>query len=224
MRPNRFAVGPLATADDNGVALSQAVAAAGFLTLTGAALVNADGVAVMDVPRRIIVTSSGNDTGITFTIVGNNGLNGSGNPITETITGASGGAASTSLDFGTVESVYASGAAAGTVIVGTNGVASSPWQMVNTNEDPVNLTVAVVVSGTVNYDLEYTYDDVLGQYDGQGNWQPPGLPTVWDDATMVNETGNEETTFSLPIAFWRITLNSGTGSLAVTAIQAGIRG
>src|SRR5258708_3372590 len=58
------------------------------------------GVATLDTQRRIIVTSGGNDTGITFTIfgAGDNGV-----PISETVTGATSAAsAQTNQDFKTV--------------------------------------------------------------------------------------------------------------------------
>ena len=57
----------LGAAVANGISLTQAPAAAPLL-LNGASVVN--GVAVLDVPRRIIITSSGNDSGITFKITG----------------------------------------------------------------------------------------------------------------------------------------------------------
>src|SRR5512135_871782 len=74
--------------------------------------------------RRVIITSGGNDTGITFTITGTNST---GSTIVEVLVGANAGAAQTNQDFATVRSIVPSAAVAGTVSSGTNGVASSSW-------------------------------------------------------------------------------------------------
>ena len=66
MQPISVTVGPLDAADDNGIAQSQTTAGAADLTLNGALV--SGGVATFDSPRQVIITSGGNDTGVTFTI------------------------------------------------------------------------------------------------------------------------------------------------------------
>src|SRR6185437_3174379 len=110
----------LAAASANNIALSQSPAGAGNLTLNGAAV--AAGVATLDTQRRVLITSAGTDTGITFTVYGGNQ---SGSAISETVAGGSLGIpVSTTQDFLTVTRVAASGASASTVTVGTSGVGS----------------------------------------------------------------------------------------------------
>ena len=69
---------------------------------------------------QITFVSSGNDTGITFTVTGVRVGDLTGTT-TEVVTGASGAAANTTNYFARVTSVVASGAAAGTVSIGTVG-------------------------------------------------------------------------------------------------------
>jgi hypothetical protein len=101
--------------------------------------------------------------------------------------------------------------------VGTNGVASSPWKTVNKEFGPTALSIGCVISGTVNYTVEYTYDDPNNTL-GNG----PAIPQPWSHATLVNKAVSADGIISSPIYAWRLTLNSGTGAVTATGIQAGI--
>lgn len=199
----------LAAADDNGIATSQSPAGAGDLTLDGVLV--SGGVATLDTGRRVIVTSGGDDTGITFTIYGTTE---SGTAISEAITGANAGAAATSLDFKTVTRVAISAASAGTVIVGTNGVGATPWQPVNRAIVAMNVGFGVVVSGTVNYTVQYTYDDVIAD--------ASTVPTAWNLSSLASKAVDTDGNIASPFFAWRLLVNSGTGTATITAIQAGI--
>lgn len=101
---------------------------------------------------------------------------------------------------------------------------STTAQLVNFNAQPVNLSIAVVVTGTANYTVQYTYDDIMGLPDPY-SWSPTTPSPVWfNDPILAATTTTADTTFNDPIQAWRVTLNSGSGSLAIKAIQAGIRG
>lgn len=93
-----------------------AVAAAGALALIAAAL-------TLDVPRNLILTSAGNDSGITFTVLGKDEY---GVVMSEVITGANIGVAAGKKAFKTITSISASAAAAGTVSVGFGNVLGLP--------------------------------------------------------------------------------------------------
>ena len=88
----------LGAAVANGISLTQAPAAAPLL-LNGASVVK--GVAVLDVPRRIIITSSGNDSGITFKITGTSRSEMSGAVFSETVAGTNAGIAASTQDIAT---------------------------------------------------------------------------------------------------------------------------
>lgn len=90
-------------------------AAAGALTLDNTAL---------DVGRNVTITSSGNDSGVTFTVTG---YDGHGQLVVEDITGANIGTAAGAKTFKNILSIVSSGAAAGTVAVGDGDVLGLPY-------------------------------------------------------------------------------------------------
>ena len=153
----------LESASTTAVCTAQAVAAAGDLTIDGASA--SGGVATLDQARRVLITSAGDDSGITFTVYGTNST---GNTISEVLTGSNAGTVQSTMDFKTVTQVAASGAAAGNVSVGTSGVASTPWQVLDFARNPVNVGMRFNVSGTVNFTLELTMDDPNSVLNPQG--------------------------------------------------------
>ena len=149
-----------------GIANAQALAQAGALILNGSL---SAGFATLDAPRRVIVSSSGNDTGITWTITGNQRPELGGQVVAETIAGANAGDAQSTQDFGTVTSIVGSGATAGTVTAGTNGVASGPLVLWDQQFQVFAVSIAgFVLSGAPTWQVDYTYDDPFG------TWQPNG--------------------------------------------------
>jgi len=106
-------------ADPNGFSASAQVANNAALVLGGAL---ADGGAVtLGSARTVSITSGGDDSGISFTVVGTD-LDGVS--LTESITGADTGAATGSKYFKTIVSITAVGDPAGTVLAGTTGSAA----------------------------------------------------------------------------------------------------
>ncbi len=213
----------LAAASANNICLSQSIAAAGNLVLNGTNVTA--GIATLDAQRRILITSAGNDSGITFTIYGTTG-GATGTIQQEVVTGSNASTAASKLDFYTVTRIATSAATASTVTVGTNGVGASPWVMVNYHAQPVNLSFAAVVTGTINYTLQYTYNDfwtVAGPATG-GTSVASTIQTAFNDPVLVSLTANAEGTLQFAATGWRVLVNSGTGTVAVTGIQAGIIG
>lgn len=187
----------IVAAVSNGVALSQTLGAAGNLTLNGSLV--SGGVATLDsggAARRLIITSAGDDSALTWTITGTKRDPGnSSNAIaaTETLAGAAAGASAMSLtDFLTVTQIAGSGATTGAVTAGTNGVASAPAVPLDNYEPLFEASaVAYVTSGTPTYQLEVTYDDVYG------TWLQAGQPVVWMPwQDMVGKTTNAQTILS----------------------------
>lgn len=204
----------LAAASANNIALSQSRASAGLLTMNGAAV--SGGVATLDTQRRVLITSAGTDTGITFTITGTNQ---SGALISEVVPGGSSGTPAQSvLDFLTVASVRASGATAAAVTVGTSAVGSTPWANVSISITPFSLPVVTVVNGSVTYSLETTADDFWTPVQPTQATPVPGVQST----IMKNATTASDITLSAPVTGWRLTVSAGTGSVTATGIQAGI--
>ena len=80
---------------------------------------------------------------------------------------------------------------------------------------PFNITLSVQVTGTVNYTVQYTFDDVQASTytPASGNWiAHPNLTT---------QTATLDSNLAYPATAVRIILNSGTGSVRFTVIQAG---
>ena len=121
MRSVIISCGPYATPSATNIRTATSVAT-GTVTLNGSLYSSATGLATLDQPRRVLFTSSGNDTGITFTVYGTDWND---MPVSEVVTGANATTTYTVYDFKTVTSVVASGASAGTVSIGTNAIASS---------------------------------------------------------------------------------------------------
>lgn len=125
--PGAFAAvinGALAAgATANNIAASQSAAGAADLTINGALAVS--GVAYLVTPGSVSITSAANDTGITFTVYGL-AYNAKGGPfgVVETVTGSNTSTVATINTFSRVTRVATSGATAGNVTVGTNGIAT----------------------------------------------------------------------------------------------------
>lgn len=197
-------------ASANNIAQSQSPGAAGYLTLNGSTVSSGVAtVATAGTERAIIITSGGNDSGRTFTVVGTNA---DGSQITSSVAGANIGVATLPAYFRTVSSVYIDGASAGTVTVGTTAVGASRPINVDTALNPINVTVSTVVTGTVNYTLQYTLSDFFGSN-----------ALVWnDDVVLAAQTASGVNSYAMPITGVRTLINSGTGSVVTTVQQSGL--
>ena len=89
-------------------------------------------------------------------------------------------------------------------------VGSTSTIVINTNVTPVNIGFAVVVTGTVNYSVQFSYDDPAD-----------GFTTWFDDVTITSKTGNEDGSILFPITGMKVLVNSGTGTVAVGAGTGG---
>lgn len=208
MRPITATVGPLAAASANNIALSQTPGAAGALTLNGSLV--AGGVATLDNPRRILITTA--DTTHTFTVTG---ATPTGSVLSEVV-GPITTSAFTAQDFKTVTSVTINGAATAAVTVGTNGIASTPWVRLDEWASPP-VGIQCDVTGTVNYTVQSTYDDPNSPTDPVSVSAMTWINT--NDTSAVGATGAVQTNYLFTPTYVRALLNSGTGSVAMKVIQ-----
>jgi len=217
----------LVAAVANGIATSQAVGAAGPLTINGS--LASGGVATMDVARRIIIASAGADSAKVFTVTGTSR---DGNTQSETITGvATPTPVQSVLDYKTVTSILASAATAGNITVGTNSVGSSVWVVDNFLASSWALAGNITCPAATTYTLEYTIDDpndigrTLFSEPQQFSVNPASfIPAhVYVYTTISGATGDSRFGFPEgPIFAHRVTVNSGTGQVVMQSIQAGI--
>lgn len=211
MRPTTITAGPLTASSANNVALSQTPSGAAKVTLNGS--LASGGVATISPAARIAINSAGNDSGVTFTI---SGLDWAGNPISETVTGANVGAASSVLDYGAVTSITSSGATASTITVGTTGLGASPMLRFD-DYSPAVVEAQFVVTGTVNYSWQQSFDD---PNDIAQNTPISRAAMTWDvsGSNIVNTTATATVELHAP-RFGRIQINSGSGSVRGTFTQ-----
>ena len=101
-----------------------------------------------------------------------------------------------------------------TVVVRTGTGSSNPVPM-DAYLTPFNVGIGVVVTGTVDYTVQHTFDDVFAKnyVAASGNW--------FNHPTLLNQTANADGNYAFPVTAIRITVNSGTGSAAMYIIQAG---
>jgi VCBS repeat-containing protein len=207
MRPIRI-TRALLTADDNGIAEVQQLVGAGDLTLNGALV--AGGIAQLTSQRKVGMFSAGNISTVVFTIYGTDQV---GNTISDTITGINNTTVSTTLDFLTVTRIAASAAVGSDVIAGTTGVGASQPIPLDMYLDPFNVSLFCDVTGTVNYTAQFTFDDVFAS----------AGPYTWaNHPDLTAATADGDGTYISPVTATRLVTNSGTGSIVMTVLQAGV--
>ncbi|HEY1806015.1 MAG TPA: hypothetical protein VGG45_16195 [Terracidiphilus sp.] len=207
----------LAAASANNISLSQSLAGAGKLLLNGSTA------GVLDTQRRVLITSAGNDSGLTWTITGTND---GGAAIKDSVAGGNIAAVASNLDFASVTSIASSGATAAAVTVGTNTVGSSPWAIYDDTIVGSQMSVYVqLISGSGNVSIEYTYTPFLGGPGIQSAiaYAPPNIvPTPVLHPQLQNLAATTEGAIDFTIHAWRLTVNSGTGQWKAYGRQAGL--
>lgn len=197
----------LAAADDDGVAQNQTPSGAGNLTLNGALV--SGGVATLattGVVRQVLITTASDESAKTLTIYGTNA---DGAAISETVTGPNATTGTTTMYYQTVTRVAVSAAFTGNVKVGTNGVGSS--RIVNPDYfvDQFQIGVGSVVSGTVNFTVQVTYEDI----------QSLSALTWFDVTALAGKTASTDAAITTPCRGLRVKINSGTGTVTTNIIQ-----
>lgn len=215
----------------NGICLSQQPAAAGALTLNGSLVTS--GVATLDAARRILVSSTGADSAVVFTITGTDR---GGSVQSSTVTGVTSTASQyTSRDFLTVTGVSSSAGTAGNITVGTNQVGSSVWVVDDFLARFWALGGGVSGPTGTTYTVESTFDDPndVGQslvaMPQQFSMNPASnIPALaWANPAVSGASGNNLFSYTTPIFAHRVTINSwtgsgGSGTVVMQSIQAAL--
>lgn len=195
----------LAAASANGYANDVAYSGGGYaLTATTAG----DGCAH---PVVILGNAATNHSAKTFTLVGTDA---NGVAQTETMAGPNGAVTVTSAKrYKTLTAVTVSATTgADTFDIGWTALASTPWVPLDTMQSHFAVGVGVaLVSGSANYDLEHTYDEV-----------DTTTPTqvAYNNATMAAKTASFDVGLTYPVKAVRLDINSHTnGVLRFTVLQ-----
>lgn len=201
-------LGALASAVANSIALSQTPSAA--LTLNGALV--SGGVAILSAPARITITPASDESGKTFTVTGTDA---SGNTITETMAGTNATLFTSKLTYKTITAISISSAAAGAVTVGNSQSGSVMIALDSWAHPQVGLQISV--TGTVNYTVQSSFDNPNDPVN------PVALASMqWvdsSDSAVVSATATKQSSFAYAPLWMRVVLNSGSGSLLITAVQ-----
>jgi hypothetical protein len=136
--------GPVFAGGTSQVASGQTLGGAGFLTLSGSKV--SGGVARSDVPRQVTLTSTGNLSGVTFTVRGKDVR---GRKVTAQLAGPNNNTVATGKTFVEVESIYASGAVGTAVSAGFSNSLGLPFFVPNANYKIVGMVDGVSETITV---------------------------------------------------------------------------
>lgn len=95
------------------------------------------------------------------------------------------------------------------------GTAPSPVAAIDHYISPSNVALNVQVTGTVDYTVQYTFDDIFAaDYNpSTGNWT--------NHPTLTAQTTTKDSNIAYPVRGVRILLNSGNGTAKLTVIQGG---
>lgn len=96
-------------------------------------------------------------------------------------------------------------------IVSKTGVGSSDPLVMNTNISPFNVGFGVLVTGTVDYTVQHTFDDPAS-----------GFSTWFSHPTVAGETTNQDGNYAFPVTGIKLLVNSGAGTATLKLVQAGI--
>lgn len=95
------------------------------------------------------------------------------------------------------------------IYVSQTGTGSTAPIPLDIQQVPFAIGIGCIVTGTVNYTVEHTYDDITA-----------GAPTVWfSNSGITAKTANADGNYAFPVRAIRLTLNSGTGSVQMAVLQ-----
>lgn len=95
-------------------------------------------------------------------------------------------------------------------VITKTGTGSTSWSPLDYAQSPFNIGFGVTVTGTVNYTVEHTFDDVQDS---------AVTPIAFSHSTAVNQTTNQDGNYAFPIRAVRVTVNSGSGTAKLTLLQ-----
>lgn len=228
------------TPDNAAVCALQTTTAAGSLIINGtSSIFRPSGslpsyASFPQIIRQVTLTSTGNLSGINFTITG---LGPNGTVISTTVAGPNNDTVTTSSTyFTTVTSVTANAAVTTAVSVGTGTIGYLNWLKYNYHATVCAMSVAVDVTGTINYTFGATLDDVtqvaspyifdpiLSMVSATSSVAAPVALLSLPYSGAGAPTYTEPVYAAMPLNYYTIFINSSnsSGGLVATFIQQGI--
>lgn len=96
------------------------------------------------------------------------------------------------------------------IVFTKSSTGTSAWIPLDYKQSPFNIGFGVVVSGTITYDIEHTFDDIF---------DTEVTPTAFKHSSLTAQTANKDGNYIVPIRAIRINNTAGTGSTTVTLLQ-----
>lgn len=203
--------------DADGICLAQTTAGAGAFVINGALLdlpstmQGVNRVVLAGIQRTVSITCAADISGVDFTIVGTNLR---GEAVTETIAGpdTTPTTAETTAEYHTITSVTVSDAVGTNTTIGTGTTGQTNWMVLDDFISPFNVGLGVTVTGTIDYDVQYTFDNV----------QATTSPVAFTHPDLDGKTASADGNFAFPCRAVQMLVNSSTDGTAVfTVAQAG---
>lgn len=199
------------------ICTAQTLAGAGAFTIDGtlldlkATMQAVRRVKLVGIQRTITLTSTGNISGVNFTITG---LDLRGIAVSEVIAGPNNNTVTTTAQFAQVDSVTANGAVATATSIGTGSTGVTNWFMTDRFKNPFAVTVACEVTATASWTVQDTPDDAN---------DITVTPTAFNHPVLAAITASAESNYAFPARYIRGVMNSSSGSGAVVMVieQAG---
>ncbi len=101
------------------------------------------------------------------------------------------------------------------MVTSKTGTGASSVLVLDHYRNPFNVGLAVVVSGTVTYTVQHTFDDVL---------DASVTPTWFSHEQLAGQVAAADGNYAFPVRGIRLNVTAGTGTATLTAIQAGSPG
>ena len=95
--------------------------------------------------------------------------------------------------------------------VSKTGAGNSSALVMNTNISPFNVGFGVVVSGSVTYTVQHTFDD-----------PGVGFTTWFNHPSIATLSANADGNYAFPVTGIRVSVASGGGTATLSVVQAGI--
>lgn len=95
-------------------------------------------------------------------------------------------------------------------VITKSGTGTTAWIPMDYKQNPFNVGLGVVVSGTITYTIEHTFDDI---------YDTSITPTAFSNSTLVSQTANKDGNYAFPIRAIRINNTAGTGTTTLTILQ-----
>lgn len=98
------------------------------------------------------------------------------------------------------------------VVQSVTGVANGNTIPVNNESISFGIGFGVVVSGTITYTVQHTFDDI---------YNPAVTPTWFNHAFVNGQTSNVDGNYAFPVAAVRLISTAGTGTATITLLFNG---